>query len=210
VTTPGLFVSLDGLDGTGKSTQCRLLAEWLRDRGLAVTECIDPGGTAVGDVVRDLLLHHRGELALPCEALLFMASRAQLVAEVIRPALEAGQAVVCDRFLLANVVYQGHAGGLDPGRLWEVGRFATGGVEPDLTLVLDLLPEVALARRQRPPDRLERRDADYQARVREGFLTEARRQPGRIRIIDAARPAEVVRAEICEEVLRVMEARAGA
>src|SRR5438128_1414542 len=143
---------------------------------------MDPGGTAVGDVVRDLLLHHRAELALPCEALLFMASRAQLVAEVVRPALEAGRAVVCDRFLLANVVYQGYAGGLDPNQLWDIGRFATGGLEPDLTLVLDLPPEAALARRQRPPDRLESRDADYQARVREGFLMEARRQPGRIRV----------------------------
>jgi dTMP kinase len=210
LTTPGLFVSLDGLDGTGKSTQCRLLAEWLRGRGLAVTECMDPGGTEVGDVVRDLLLHHRGELALPCEALLFMASRAQLVAEVIRPALQAGQAVVCDRFLLANVVYQGHASGLDPARLWEVGRFATDGVEPDLTLVLDLPPEVALARRQRPPDRLESRDADYQVRVREGFLVEARRQPGRIRVIDATWPVDVVHEAICQEVTRVLEARAWA
>src|SRR5947207_6777762 len=149
------FISLDGLDGTGKSTQCRLLADWLRGRGLAVEQCADPGGTAVGTVVRDLLLHHRHEMALPCEALLFMASRAQLTAEVIRPALAAGRVVVCDRFLLANVVYQGHAGGLDVERLWDLGRFATGGLEPDLTLVLDLSPEAALARRGRPPDRLE-------------------------------------------------------
>ncbi|HJT77596.1 MAG TPA: dTMP kinase [Gemmataceae bacterium] len=210
MTTPGLFVSLDGLDGTGKSTQCRLLADWLRGRGLAVTECIDPGGTEVGGVVRDLLLDHRAELALPCEALLFMASRAQLVAEVIRPAREAGQAVVCDRFLLANVVYQGHAGGLDPQQLWSIGRFATGGLEPDLTLVLDLPPEAALTRRRRPPDRMEDRDAAYQARVREGFLTEARRQPGRIRVIDAGRSVEAVHRQVCEEVLRVMEARARA
>src|SRR5262249_28539762 len=136
----GAFLSLDGLDGTGKSTQCRLLAGWLRARGHAVTECIDPGGTAIGDVIRGLLLHHKASMSLACEALLFMASRAQLVAEVIRPALDAGRAVVCDRFLLANVVYQGHAGGLDVEQLWSVGRLATGGLEPDLTLVLDLLP----------------------------------------------------------------------
>jgi dTMP kinase len=204
------FIVLDGLDGTGKSTQCRLLAAWLRDHGLAVTECVDPGGTSVGQTVRDLLLHHRGELALPCEALLFMASRAQLVAEVIRPALASGRAVVCDRFLLANVVYQGHAGGLDPGRLWEIGRFATGGLEPDLTLVLDLPPEAAQTRRQRPPDRVESRGADYQARVRAGFLTEARLHPEHIRVIDAGQPVEVVHQQTCEEVARVMEAGAGA
>jgi dTMP kinase len=204
------FLSLDGLDGTGKSTQCRLLAAWLRGRGLAVTECTDPGGTAVGGVVRDLLLHHRAEVALRCEALLFMASRAQLVAEVIRPALDAGRAVVCDRYQLANVVYQGHAGGLDPRQLWDIGRFATGGLEPDLTLVLDLAPEAALARRRRPPDRVESRDADYQARVRDGFLTEARLRPERIRVIDASLPVEAVHERICEEVARVMEARPGA
>src|ERR1700681_4322034 len=112
-----LFISLDGLDGTGKSTQCRLLAEWLRHRGFLVTECADPGSTAVGDLIRDILLDHRHEMILPCEAFLFMASRAQLTAEVIRPALAAGRAVVADRYLLANVVYQGHAGGLDPDRL---------------------------------------------------------------------------------------------
>jgi dTMP kinase len=205
-----LFVSLDGLDGTGKSTQCRLLAAWLRGRGLEVQECTDPGGTAVGGVVRDLLLHHRGELALRCEALLFMASRAQLVAEVIRPALDAGRAVVCDRYVLANVVYQGHAGGLDPRQLWDIGRFSTAGLEPDLTLVLDLPPELALARRRRPADRVESRDAGYQARVRDGFLTEAGLRPERIRVIDASPPVEVVHERICEEVARVMEARRGA
>jgi dTMP kinase len=203
------FLALDGLDGTGKSTQCQLLAEWLRGRGLAVTECADPGGTAVGDVVRDLLLHHRQELALPCEALLFMASRAQLVAQVIRPALDAGRAVVADRFLLANVVYQGHGGGLDPARLWEIGRFATGGLEPDLTLVLDLAPAAALARRQRPPDRVESRDADYQGRVRAGFLAEAHLHPERIRVIDADRPIDAIQQSVRQEVARVMEARAG-
>jgi dTMP kinase len=210
MTARAPFIALDGLDGTGKSTQCRLLADWLRGRGLDPVVCVDPGGTAVGQVVRDLLLHHRAELALPCEALLFMASRAQLVAEVIRPALAAGRPVVSDRFLLANVVYQGHAGGLDPDRLWEIGRFATGGLEPDLTVVLDLPPGLALARRDRPPDRVESRDAGYQARVREGFLAEARRHPERVRVVDAAGPVEAVHERIRQEVARVMEARPGA
>src|SRR5262245_53115690 len=141
-------MSLDGLDGAGKSTQCRLLADWLRDRGCTVTECADPGGTEIGQVLRNLLLEHRGQMSLACEALLFMASRAQLTAEVIRPALDQGQAVICDRFLLANVVYQGHAGGLDPQLLWSVGLMATGGLEPDLTFVLDLPTELARDRRK--------------------------------------------------------------
>jgi dTMP kinase len=113
-----LFISLDGLDGTGKSTQCRLLADWLQKRGHEVIECADPGGTLAGDAIREILLGHKHDLSLPCEAFLFMASRAQLTADVIRPALDAGRTVVSDRFLLANVVYQGHAGGLDPDRLW--------------------------------------------------------------------------------------------
>jgi dTMP kinase len=188
----GVFFSLDGLDGAGKSTQCRLLAEWLRSSGWAVTECADPGGTAVGDVLRDLLLHHRHHIALPCEALLFMASRAQLVAEVIRPALDAGHAVVSDRFLLANVVYQGHAGGLDPDELQRVGLLATGGLEPDLTFVLDLPLDTARARKKAAADRLERRDEGFHARVRAGFLTEAKKRPDKIVVLDATqRPADV-------------------
>jgi dTMP kinase len=194
------FISLDGLDGTGKSTQCRMLADWLRGRGHAVTLCIDPGGTPLGGQLRTLVLHHRTEMARMCEALLFMASRAQLVSEVIRPALESGQVVLSDRFLLANVVYQGHAGGLDVERLWEVGLFATDGLEPDLTVVLDLPVEAALTRRGRPADRIEGRGSEYQARLRSGFLAEARRRPDRIRVVDAGPPPAAVHAAICREV----------
>ncbi len=202
----GLFISLDGIDGTGKSTQCRLLAEWLRAQRCSVVECVDPGGTAVGQVVRELLLDHRHELALPCEALLFMASRAQLVAEIIRPALEGGQCVVSDRFLLANVVYQGHAGGLDPPELWRIGLLATGGLEPDLTLVLDLPLEKAAARRGARTDRMEGRERAYQQRVRDGFLIEARRRPERIVVLDAELSIEALQAHIRREVQLVLEA----
>jgi len=186
------FISLDGLDGAGKSTQCQLLADWLRNRGFDVVQCADPGGTPIGDVLRKLLLEHRGHMTLQCEALLFMASRAQLVTEVIHPALDSGKAVICDRFLLANVVYQGHAGGLDPQKLWVLGLLATGGLEPDVTFVLDLPLEVAQARRKETADRMERRDAAYFAKVREGFLAEARRRPERIRIVDAMLSPEAV------------------
>jgi dTMP kinase len=194
------FISLDGLDGSGKSTQCRLLADWLRGRGHVVTLCADPGGTALGNQLRELLLHRRQEIALPCEALLFMASRAQLTAEVIRPALQAGGVVVSDRYTLANVVYQGHAGGLDPELLWQTGRLATGGLEPDLTIVLDLPLDLALARRQRPADRVESRGRDYHDRVRRGFLTEARRRPDRVRVVDASGPVAAVQDTIRREV----------
>jgi dTMP kinase len=206
----GLFLSLDGLDGTGKSTQCRLLADWLRGRGYTVTTCADPGGTAAGDVIRDLLLNHRGDLTVACEAFLFMASRAQLVAEVIRPALRRGDMVVCDRFILANVVYQGHAGGLDPELLWKVGNLATDGLEPDLTAVLDLPVEAARGRRKRPADRMENKDAGFHDRVRAGFLAEARRRPERIHVVDASAGVDEVAARIRQEVERVLGAHSGA
>lgn len=201
---PPLFITLDGVDGTGKSTQCRLLADWLRARGHDVVTCADPGGTAVGTVIRDLLLHQRGVMSNACEAMLFMASRAQLVAEIIKPALDAGKDVVCDRFVLANVVYQGHAAGGDPEMLWKIGAYVTNTLEPNLTLVLDMPVEAALGRRNGPADRVESRGLTYHTKVREGFLSEARRNPERIRVIDAAQPVEIVHQRIVEEVSRVL------
>jgi dTMP kinase len=201
--TRGLFLSLDGLDGTGKSTQHLLLVEWLRSTGRTVVACVDPGGTPLGQELRQVLKHGRHDLSTACEALLFMASRAQLVAEVIRPALDAGQVVVSDRFLLANVVYQGHAGGLDVDLMWQAGRLSTGGLEPDLTLILDLPVELALQRRGRPADRLESRPPDYHERVRQGFLLEARRRPNVV-VLDARPGVEEVQAALRSQVEKVL------
>jgi dTMP kinase len=196
----GLFLSLDGIDGTGKSTQCRLLFPWLRERGREVTACVDPGGTCVGEFIRRLVLDRTQQMVLPCEALLFMASRAQLTAEVIRPALEASRVVVCDRFTLATLVYQGHAGGLDLEQLAAADRLGTGGLEPDLTLVLDLPVDLALTRRGRVADRMEDRALDDFRRIREGFLAEARRRPERIRVVDATPAVAVVQEQIRREI----------
>lgn len=202
------FVSLDGLDGTGKSTQCRLLVEWLSAQKVPVTECADPGGTALGQELRKLLLFGREHrIATITEAMLFMASRAQLVEEVIRPALDCGHVVVSDRFLLANVVYQGWAGGLSAADLWSVGRFATGGLEPDLTLVFDLPTDIAKERRKREADRVEDRPTDYFERVRSGFVGEAGSRPDRYRLIDAARDVETVQRDVRREVGRLLGER---
>ncbi len=200
----GLFISLDGVDGAGKSTQCRLLADWLRVQGRNVVVCHDPGGTDLGQKLREILLNYRGVMSLTAEALLFMASRAQLVSEVIRPALAAGQIVICDRFLLANVVYQGHAGGLDPAELWSVGLFATGGLEPDLTIVLDLPLETAFARRKPSADRMESRGLDYFARVRAGFLAEAQRRPERFCVVDASASVDSVQAGMRGAIMKLL------
>ena len=204
----GLFLSLDGIDGTGKSTQCRLLEEYLRGRGQDVITCVDPGGTPLGQELRQILLAGRHALSPNCEALLFMASRAQLVADVIRPALDAGRIVVSDRYLLANVVYQGHAGGLDVEQLWQVGALSTAGIEPDLTFVLDLPLDIALVRRGRPADRMESRPRDYHERVRQGFLTEANRRPDRRILIDAAPGVDEIQAEIRRHVDELLARRA--
>ncbi len=200
----GVFLSLDGVDGAGKSTQSRMLADWLRASGRGVITCRDPGGTLIGDDIRQLLLDYDIERAPWCDALLFMASRAQLVAEVIRPALARGDIVVCDRFLLANVVYQGHAGGLPVDRLWEIGELATGGLLPDLMLVLDVPPETAAGRKDGQADYMERRGLVFQAKVRAGFLAEAAKNPDRIRIVDASRPVAEVQETIRREVAHVL------
>ncbi len=206
MTARGLFLSLDGIDGTGKSTQCRLLVEWLRSARRDVVACVDPGGTPLGQELRHLLLSGRHHLAVAAEALLFMASRAQLVEEVIRPALEAGKVVVSDRFVLATLVYQGHAGRLDLDLLRQAGRLATGGLEPDLTFVLDLPLETALARRaHRSNDRVESRPIDYHQRVREGFLAEAALCPQRVRVIDAAAGIDEVQAELRRQVGELLQ-----
>jgi dTMP kinase len=192
-----LFFSFDGIDGSGKSTQARLFADWLRERGNDVVVCRDPGSTRLGEEVRKLLLD-RDDLCISrrAEMLLYMAARAQLVEEVIKPALAAGQVVVCDRFLLANVVYQGHAGGLNVPALWQVGQVATDGVEPDLTFVLDLDDAGAAARLNRPLDRMERQGEAFRAALRAGYLAEAARRPERIVVIDAARAIDIIQTEI--------------
>jgi dTMP kinase len=191
------FFSFDGIDGTGKSTQVQLLAEAVRARGREVVVCRDPGSTPLGERIREVLLTSDGgtPIGQRSEMLLYMAARAQLVEEVIRPAIDSGRVVIADRFLLANVVYQGHAGGLDPNEIWQVGSIATQGIMPDCVFLLDMEPDRAGKRMDRPLDRMENRGDEYRRRLREGFLREAARCD-RTHVIGADRPVEVVQADI--------------
>jgi dTMP kinase len=191
------FIVLEGIDGSGKSSQVAPLVEWLRGRGHDVVACRDPGATPAGDAIRQILLH-RQEIPLgsTTEMLLYMAARAQLVSAVIAPALERGAWVVSDRYLPANIVYQGHAGSLDPETIRSVGGIATGGIAPDLILLLDLDPAAAALRLDRPLDRLESRGDDFRRRLRAGYLREAAAQPDRFEIIDAAADMATVGARI--------------
>ena len=171
---PGLFLVLDGPDGGGKTTQALRLAGWLAERGFDVVTCRDPGGTALGDRLRSILQERDTvPLSMRAEMLLYMASRAQLVEEVIAPALAAGKIVISDRYLLSNIVYQGSAGGLLEEEVAMVGLTATAGLLPDLTIVLDIAPADAMARIGAPRDRIEDRPLFYQERVRAGYLAAA-------------------------------------
>jgi dTMP kinase len=193
-----MFFSFDGIDGVGKSTQVRLFCEALRAAGREVVACRDPGSTPLGERIRELLLHGGPELPISrrAEMLLYMAARAQLVEEIIRPALAADRIVVSDRYLLANIVYQGHAGGLDVDEIRQVGEVATGGIRPDATFLLDMRPVDADRRLARTRDRMESQGDGYRERLRAGFLAEAARPDSRIHVIDAGEPIEAVQAAI--------------
>jgi dTMP kinase len=191
-----MFFSFDGVDGAGKSTQIERFCQWLREQGRDVVLCRDPGSTPLGEQIREILLGTKSAMHRRTEMLLFMAARAQLVEELIRPALAAGKTVVSDRFLLANVVYQAHAGGLPADDVRAVGEIAIGGIFPAVTFLLDLDSDIAAQRIGRAPDRMEAFGPDYLRRVRDGFLLEARQRPQEIFLIDADRSPDVIQAEI--------------
>ncbi len=203
--TNAAFIALDGLDGTGKSTQQRLLCEWLRQQGHDVVACRDPGTTPLGERIRSVLLTRDGvAIDRRAEMLLYMAARAQLVAEVIEPALAAGKTVVSDRYLLANVVYQGHAGGLSVEEIWRVGQVATRGLLPKLVLLLDMPVEAAASRIRRARDRMEEQGDNFFHRVRQGFLAEAANDPQGIVVVNATDTIDQVQADIRAAVATIL------
>ncbi|WP_347345695.1 dTMP kinase [Microbacterium sp.] len=201
--TRGLWVTLEGGDGSGKTTQAALLEEWLRARGRTVVRTREPGGSEVGRLVRDIVLHHRGDIAPRAEALLYAADRAHHVATVVRPALARGEVVIQDRYLDSSVAYQGAGRVLDAGEIRDLSLWATEGALPDLTVLLDLDPAEARRRLDaddKPFDRLESERAEFHERVRGAFLALAASEPDRFLVLDAARPAEELAGAIRERV----------
>jgi dTMP kinase len=198
----GRFLVIDGADYTGKSTQARLLATSLRRCGRRVLHLREPGSTRVGEAVRAVLLDPRnGRMAMTTETLLYMAARAQLVDEVVRPALARGLDVVCERFLLSTAVYQGIAGGIGTRAVFVLGRFAIGRTRPDLTILLDIDARAAERRHRGRKDRIERRGLAFQSRVRAGFRQLARSTPG-VAVVDARGAIEDVATRIRQAVHR--------
>lgn len=182
----GLILTVEGIDGTGKTTQVGFLARYLESNGFRVVVAREPGGTAVGELLRQLLLESERELFPETEALLYCAARSQLVREVIRPAVSAGQFVVIDRFIDSTLAYQGYGSGVDLDMLKALNRFVVGDSYPDLTLLFDIDP-VRTFKSSSMPDRIEGKGLEYRRRVREGYLELAGAEKSRFRVIDAGR-----------------------
>jgi dTMP kinase len=203
----GLFITMEGLDGCGKSTQLERLAAALRERGLDVLVTREPGGTPLGEGVRGLLTSDVSDGIVPvAELLLIVGARAQHVAQCIRPALAAGQIIISDRYTDSSVAFQGYGRGLDLGLIEQVNRAATGGLRPDLTILLDLEPEAAQARMSPRPvggllGALDVEKLDFHARVRRGYLELAATQADRVRVVQASGTADETHAGVMQVVL---------
>ena len=204
MTKKGIFISLEGIEGCGKSTQSKLLAQYFTELGYCVILTREPGGTPIGEKIRDLLLDpENSNMASITELLLYLASRAQHIIEVISPALSDGKIVICERFNASTLAYQGYARGLDLDQVWKLTNMATYGLEPDLTIILDMDVKNGLARAERRSnhkDRLEREDFMFHNKVRQGYNIIASKWTKRVKLIDANGSIDEVFTRIKESI----------
>ena len=196
----GLFITFEGPDGCGKTTQMKLLAEYLEKKGEKVVLTREPGGKGLGEKVREILLNYDGEVSDRCESFLFLADRAQNIDIIVNPAVKAGKIVLCDRHIDSTVAYQGYGRGLDIERINMLNNLATNGKKPDLTFVFDVDVETSMKRVGKEKDRMESAGIDFHNRVRQGYLELAKQEPNRIKVIDATKSIE----EIHDEVINIL------
>lgn len=200
----GKFVTFEGSEGCGKSTQSKLLYRYLKSKGYAVVYLREPGGVAVSEKIRKILLDPKSQISPVCETLLYMAARAEVVNDIIKPALMNGKIVICDRFLDSTLAYQGYGLGLDTGLIKNIGTFVTQGIKPNLTIFLDLPLKAGLKHRKYTKDRIERRSLEYHSRVRKGYLKLAAKEPKRIKIIKVAKEKNDTQIQIRRAVERIL------
>ena len=198
----GLFITFEGGDGCGKTTQINLLDEYLRNKGFKTLLTREPGSKGLGIKLREILLNYDGEVSPVAESFLFLADRAQHVDCIIKPALEAGVIVLCDRHTDSTVAYQGYGRGLDLEQIHRLNKIATSGLKPDLTIVLDVDVETSQQRVGAEKDRMESAGIEFFERVRNGFLEIAKQEPERVKVVDSTQPIEEIHKQILELVGR--------
>lgn len=197
----GLFITFEGADGCGKTTQMNLLAEYLKNQGYEVVLTREPGGKGLGEKIREILLNYDGEVSDRCESFLFLADRAQNIDTIVNPAVNSGKIVLCDRHTDSSVAYQGYGRGLDIERINLLNNLATNGRKPDLTFVFDIDTETSMKRVGKEKDRMESAGLEFHKKVHNGYLEIAKKEPERIKVIDATKSIE----EIHQEVLSYLD-----
>ena len=196
----GLFITFEGADGCGKSTQMKLLTDYLIKKGYDVITTREPGGKGLGEKIREILLNYDGEVSNRCESFLFLADRAQNIDITVKPAVSQGKIVLCDRHTDSSVAYQGYGRGLDIEEINALNNLATGGLKPDLTLVFDVDIETSMKRVGTEKDRMESSGTEFFNKVRRGYLEIAKQEPERVKVIDSTKSIEDVFSDVCEQV----------
>ena len=192
----GLFITFEGCDGCGKTTQLELLAKYLQGKGYDVIVTREPGAKGLGEKLREILLNYDGEVSSNCESFLFLADRAQHIDTIVKPAIDAGKIVLCDRHIDSTAAYQGYGRGLDLEQINYLNNIATSGLKPDLTLLFDVDIETSMARVGKNKDRMENAGIEFQEKVRHGYLELAKKEPKRIKVFDSGKTIEQLHQEV--------------
>lgn len=200
----GLFITFEGCDGCGKTTQLELLAEYLQNQGYSVITTREPGAKGLGTKLREILLNYDGEVSSNCESFLFLADRAQHIDTIVKPALEAGKIVLCDRHIDSTAAYQGYGRGLDLKQIDYLNKLATSGLKPDLTLLFDVDTETSMQRVGKDKDRMESAGIEFQEKVRKGYLQLAKNEPERIKVFDSKKTINQLHQEVLGTIAAIL------